>query len=173
MVAPAKADTPELVIIAAVAERNRVIGRGMDLPWRLPGDLKRFKRLTLGYPLLMGRKTFESVLHQFGGPLPGRRMVVLSTRGPLPDHPDLEVYPTLEDALGALEGEERVFIGGGGTIYEQCLPLADRMELTLVEGDYEGDAFFPPFEHLVGDVFEVDDVEQHPGYRFMTYRRKP
>jgi dihydrofolate reductase len=172
VVAPVKADTPELVIIAAVAERNRVIGRGMDLPWRLPGDLKRFKRLTLGYPLLMGRTTFESVLHQFGGPLPGRRMVVRSTRGPLPDYPGIEVYPSIEDALEALESEERVFIGGGGTVYEQCLHLADRMELTLVEGDHEGDAFFPPFEHLVGDVFEVADVVQHPGYRFVTYRRK-
>lgn len=164
---------PELVIIAAVAERNRVIGRGMDLPWRLPGDLKRFKRLTLGYPLLMGRRTFESVIHQFGGPLPGRRMVVLSTRGPLPDYPDIEVYPTLHAALAALAGEARVFIGGGGTVYEQCLLLADRMELTLVEGDYEGDALFPPFEHLVGTAFEVTAEERHPGYRFVTYRRKP
>ncbi len=163
---------PEIVLIAAVAEKNRVIGRGMDLPWRLPEDLKRFKRLTLGHPLVMGRKTFESVLHQFGGPLPKRRNVVVSTTGRWPEYPEVEVYGSLDDALAALADEPRIFIGGGGTIYQQCLPLADRLELTLVSGDFEGDAFFPPYEHLVGTVFEKTAEEPREGYRFVTYVRK-
>lgn len=162
---------PEIVLIAAVAEANRVIGRGMDLPWHLPGDLKRFKRLTLGHPLVMGRRTFESLVHQFGGPLPGRRNVVLTTRGPLPGYPDVETYASLPAALAALREAERIFIGGGGAVYAAALPLADRLELTLVEGHYEGDAFFPPYEHLLGTRFALVGEEPHDGYRFVTYRR--
>ena len=163
---------PEIVIIAAVAEKNRVIGREMDLPWHLPEDLKRFKRLTSGHPLLMGRRTYASILHQFGGPLPNRRNVVLTSKGALPEYPEAEVYPSAEAALAALGEEGRIFIGGGATLYAQFLRRADRMELTLVEGTYEGDTFFPPFEHLVGPVFEVAAEERHDGFRFVTYRRR-
>lgn len=162
---------PEIVLIAAVAEKNRVIGVDMDLPWHLPEDLKRFKRLTTGYPLLMGRRTFESILHQFGGPLPNRRNVVLTRRGEIPGHPGIETYASADEALEALAEEPVVFIGGGAALYEAFLPRADRLELTLVEGDYEGDTFFPPFEHLVGPVFEVTKEEQGGGYRFVTYER--
>lgn len=162
----------ELVLIAAVAEKNRVIGRGMDLPWHLPEDLKRFKRLTTGCALLMGRRTFESILHQFGRVLPDRRNVVLSSRGPIPEHPEVETYASVDEALAALEGEPVVFIGGGAAIYAQFLPRADRLELTLVEGDYEGDTFFPPFEHLVGTTFRVAAEERRDGYRFVTYVRR-
>jgi len=169
---PSHVRKPEIVLIAAVAEKNRVIGRGRDLPWRIPEDLKRFKRLTLGHPLVMGRKTFESVLHQFGGPLPKRRNVVVSRTMRRSEYPEVEVYGSLADALAALADSPVVFIGGGGTIYEQCLPFADRLELTLVSGDYEGDAFFPPFEHLVGTVFYVAAEEAREGYRFVTYVRK-
>ncbi len=164
--------TLELVIIAAVAEENRVIGKDKDLPWHLPEDLKRFKRLTTGYPLLMGRRTFESILHQFGGPLPNRRNVVLTSRGALPDHPEVETYASVEAALAALAGEARVFIGGGEAIYRQFLPRADRLELTLVEGRYEGDTHFPPFEHLIGPVFEKTEEAPRDGYRFVTFARK-
>ena len=161
----------KLVLIAAVAEKNRVIGRDKDLPWHLPEDLRRFKRLTTGYPLLMGRRTFESILHQFGGPLPKRRNVVLTGRGPFADYPAVETYASVDEAMAALAGEHVVFIGGGAAIYAQFLPLADRLELTLVEGDYEGDTFFPPFEHLIGTTFEVTHEEPRDGYRFVTYER--
>ncbi len=163
---------PEIVLIAALAERNRVIGQGMDLPWHLPEDLKRFKRLTLGRPIIMGSRTFRALLHQLGGPLPGRRCLVLSRKGSVEGHPEVEVYGSAQAALAALAGESLAFIGGGGGVYETFLPLADRMELTLVEGDYEGDVFFPPYEHLVGPVFEVAAEEQQPGFRFVTYRRR-
>jgi dihydrofolate reductase len=170
---PVKQDKPEIVIIAAVGAQNRVIGKEMDLPWHIPEDLKRFKQLTTGHALLMGRKTFESLLHQWGRPLPNRRNVVLTTRGEIPGHPQVEAYRTVEEALEACAGEDVVFIGGGAALYEQFLPLADRMELTLVEGEYEGDTYFPPYEHLIGTVYDVESDERRDGYRFVTYLRRP
>ncbi len=162
---------PELVIVAAVAEENRVIGQDRDLPWHIPEDLQHFKELTTGHPLLMGRRTFESVVHQFGGPLPGRRMVVLTTQGPIEEYPEIETYASIEAAMDALSDADRIFIGGGETIYEQFLPKADRLELTLVEGEYEGDTYFPRYESLVGEVFEETAVDQRDGFRFVTYER--
>lgn len=166
-------DRPEIVLIAALAEKNRVIGRQGRLPWHLPEDLQRFKRLTMGHPLLMGRKTFESLLKDFGGPLPGRRHLVLSRHRRYPDMANVEVYPDVSAALAAVGNVPRLFIAGGGEVYARFLPQADRLELTLVEGDYEGDTFFPPYEHLIGPVFEMVAVEQRPGFRFVTYRRRP
>jgi dihydrofolate reductase len=162
---------PEIVLIAAVAEDNRVIGKDKDLPWHIPEDLKRFKRLTTGHPLLMGRTTFESIVHQFGGPLPDRRLVVLTSRGALPDFPDVEAYASIDAAMNALADEDRVFIGGGEAVYEQFLPKADRLELTLVEGRYDGDTYFPEYEPLIGDVFEVTAEDTHDGFRFVTFER--
>ena len=162
---------PELVIIAAVAEENRVIGQEKDLPWHIPEDLQHFKNLTTGHPLLMGRRTFESVVHQFGGPLPDRRMVVLTSQGPFDEYPNIETYPSIDAAMNALADAETVFIGGGEAIYRQFLPRADRLELTLIEGSYEGDTYFPPFEHLVGDTFEETAVDERDGFRFVTYER--
>ncbi len=164
---------PEIVLIAALAEKNRVIGREGRLPWHLPEDLRRFKRLTMGHPLLMGRKTFESLLEQFGGPLPGRRHLVLSRTRTYPDLANVEVYPSVEAALAAVGTVPRLFIAGGANVYAQFLPRADRLELTLVEGNYEGDTFFPPYESLIGPIFEEVAVESHPGFRFVTYRRRP
>lgn len=172
---PAETDVvrerPEIVLIAAVAEKNRVIGRDKDLPWHIPQDLQHFKRLTTGHPLLMGRRTFESIVHQFGGPLPNRRMLVLTSRGRLEEYPDVETFGSIGEALAAVEPSDTLFIGGGGDVYAQLLPDADRLELTLVEGDYEGDTFFPEFEHLIGDVFVEVKVDEEEGYRFVTYAR--
>ncbi len=162
---------PEIVLIAAVAEKNRVIGKGLELPWHISEDLKHFKKHTLGKPLVMGRRTFESLVHQFGGPLKNRRNIVLSTRGPVEGFPEIETYPSAEALLEALKDEPVVYMGGGGGVYAHFLPLADRLEITLVEGDHEGDAFFPPFEHLIGREFEIEEEHPRDGYRFMTYRR--
>ena len=163
---------PEIVLIAAVAEANRVIVRDGDLPWHISEDLKRFKRLTLGHPLVMGRKTFESLVAQFGGPLPDRRNVVLTSRGPFEDYPDVETFTSIDAALAALQAHEIIFIGGGEGIYTQFLPMADRLELTLIEGRYEGDTYFPRFEHLVGPVFEITEEDRRDGFRFVTYVRR-
>lgn len=179
----------EIVVIAAVAEENRVIGDGMRLPWHIPPDLKRFKRLTTGHPLIMGRRTYESLLHQFGGPLPGRENAVLTRSAAaareLPESgPDVHIFPSLPAALVAYASREVVFIGGGASIYDAVLnppegaPLADRLELTMVEGSYGGDTFFPPFEHLLGDVYRLAWSEEHPpagsvpGFRFETWVRR-
>ncbi|HHP7237593.1 dihydrofolate reductase [Longibacter sp.] len=162
---------PDIILIAAVAEENRVIGRDLDLPWHLPEDLQRFKRLTTGYPLILGRKTFQSIVHQFGGPLPNRRMIVLTRKGLENDYDGVETYSSLDAALESVDGEQTVFIGGGEDIYRQFLPHADRLELTLVEGEWKGDTYFPEYEHLIGDVFEPVEVDKRDGFRFVTYER--
>jgi dihydrofolate reductase len=163
---------PELVLIAAVAEENRVIGNNKDLPWHIPEDLQHFKELTTGHALVMGRRTFESIVHQFGGPLPDRRMVVLTRQHTFDEYSGVETHASVDAAMEAVADEEVVFIGGGESIYRQFLPRADRLELTLVEGAYEGDTYFPPFEHLVGDVFAPTQVDERDGFRFVTYERR-
>ncbi|NND71417.1 MAG: dihydrofolate reductase [Rhodothermales bacterium] len=168
---PDKPSRPQIVVIAAVATRNRVIGDGLDLPWRIPEDLKRFKRLTLGHPMIMGRRTFDSLVEQFGGPLKGRRLLVLSSRGQMESFPQIEVFPSIAEALEAVRDDELVFIGGGGGVYEEFIPLADTLELTEVEGDYSGDTFFPPYEHLIGSEFEEVQREDRDGFSFVTYER--
>ena len=163
---------PEIILIAAVADENRVIGKEGELPWHLPEDLKRFKRLTSGHPLLMGRRTFASLTQHFEGePLPERRCVVLTSRGRLPEYPEVETYASIEEALDALSGVDHLFIGGGEDVYRQFLPMADRLELTLVEGHYEGDTYFPAYEHLIGRAFEKTKEDQRSGFRFVTYDR--
>ncbi len=164
---------PEIVIIAAVGAKDRVIGRGLHLPWHIPEDLKRFKRLTLGHPLLMGRRTFQSLVEQFGGPLPGRRNIVVSGSARYEAPEGIEVYDSVDAAMAAVAGAGRLFIGGGASIYRHFLPIADRMELTLVDGDHEGDVFFPAYEHLVGPVYEIRETEAHVGFRFVTFVRRP
>lgn len=172
-----KSEQPEIVIIAAIAEKNRVIGNGLDLPWRIPEDLRRFKRLTLGHPVLMGRRTFESLMHQFGGPLKGRPNLVLTRSQMDVDDEHVHVFPSLHKAIEAFSDREVLFVGGGASVYEAALPLADRMELTLVEGNFKGDTFFPPYEQLIGNYFELVEEDVHikhgdvPGFRFCTYRR--
>ncbi len=126
-------------LIVAVAD-NGVIGRGGELPWRLSSDLRRFKRLTFGHHLLVGRKTFESI----GRPLPGRQMVVLSrTEDYAPAQ--VAVVPSLEDGLELADsaGEEELFIGGGEQIYRLALARVERIYRTRVHAEVEGDAFFP------------------------------
>ncbi len=131
---------PRISLIAALA-RNRVIGREGALPWNLPEDLRRFKALTLGHPILMGRRTWESI----GRPLPGRRNVVI-TRQAGYTAPGAEVFHDLDAALAAVTGVPEVFVIGGGEVYAAALPIADRLHLTELHDDVEGDARFPPFD---------------------------
>ncbi len=133
---------PRLALIAAVAA-NGVIGSDNALPWRLPEDLKRFKALTLGHPVIMGRKTFESI----GRPLPGRRNLVI-TRNAGYRADGCEVLGSLEAALAACAGStDEVFVIGGAQIYAEALPLAQRLYLTEIRRDYPGDARFPDWSH--------------------------
>lgn len=129
--------TPAITLVVAVA-RNGVIGRGAALPWHLPDDLRRFKALTLGKPVIMGRRTFESI----GRPLPGRRNLVLArSAAPLPE--GVERVASLAEALARCAGVDEVCVIGGGEIFRLALPLADRIELTEVRADIEGDVHFP------------------------------
>lgn len=149
-------------MIAAVS-RNRVIGTDGKLPWHISEDLKRFKRLTTGHPVLMGRKTFESL----GKPLPNRRNVVLTSR----QIQGVETYSSLPMALDALKDEEKVFVIGGGDLYAQLLERADELHLTILDRDAEGDTFFPPYEHLIAAHFRQTYREEHDGYAFVDYVR--
>ena len=147
----------------AALDRNRVIGRDGKLPWHISEDLKRFKRLTKGHVVLMGRKTYESL----GKPLPDRRNVVVSSRA----IPDVESYRSLAEALRALKDENTVFIIGGGEVFRQALPIVDGLHLTIVDGEHEGDTFFPEYEHLIGTTFVITGKEVHEGYSFVDYMR--
>lgn len=128
---------PEIVLIAAVA-RNGTIGRDNELPWRLKADLQHFRALTLGHPILMGRKTWQSL----GRPLPGRRNLVVSRT---PDYraEGAECFADPAAAIAAAGEAQALFVIGGAQLYAQLLPLADRLELTEVKADVEGDAHFP------------------------------
>jgi dihydrofolate reductase len=129
-------------IIAAVAQ-NGVIGRGGKLPWHLSDDLRRFKQLTMGHMIVMGRRTWESI----NRPLPGRRMVVVSRQTDYHvDVPNIEVATSLDEALRIAEaaGDNEAFIIGGGELYRQALPRADRLYLTLVLANVDGDTYFHP-----------------------------
>ena len=152
----------KLAVIAAVG-RHRAIGSGGKLPWHISEDLKRFKRLTTGSAVLMGRKTWESI----GRPLPGRRNVVLSS-SPVTG---VETYASIEEALHALSSSERVFVIGGGNVYAQLLERADELYLTLVDREVEADTFFPPYEHLLGVVFREVAREPHGEFEFVDYVR--
>ncbi len=165
-------NNPDVILIAAVAENNLVIGDGLNLPWHIPEDLRRFKRLTLGKPLVMGRETYDAIIHQFGKPLGDRRTIVLTGNPDRPGLEGVETYTSIDDVMVALSEEPVIYIGGGGTVYEQFLPMATTLELTLVDGDHEGDTHFPRFEHLIDSTFELVFEARHPGFRFVTYRRK-
>jgi len=147
----------------AALDRNRVIGRDGKLPWHISEDLKRFKQLTKGHVVLMGRRTYESL----GKPLPDRRNVVLSS------HPieGVESYRSLPEALRALKDVDTVFIIGGGEVFRQALPIADGLHLTIVEGEHEGDTFFPDYEQLIGTTFVITRNENHEGYSFVDCTR--
>lgn len=129
-----------VVLVAAVA-RNGVIGAGGKLPWRLPEDLRHFKALTLGHPVIMGRKTWDSL----GAPLPDRENIVV-TRARGYDAPGAHVAASLEAALALCAGEPIAFVIGGGELYAAALPLADTLVLTEIGRDYAGDARFPAFD---------------------------
>ncbi|MEL7537275.1 MAG: dihydrofolate reductase [Pseudomonadota bacterium] len=158
-------------LIVAVAD-NGVIGRDNDLPWRLSADLKHFKRLTMGKPMIMGRRTFESI----GKPLPGRRSIVL-TRDAEWQHAGVDVYRNLDDAIGACVASavDECMVIGGASVYASALPHAARLYLTQVHADIDGDTFFPAI--AVSDWRETERETVAPSddtpfaYSFVTLER--
>jgi len=156
------------VSLIAAMSRNRAIGLDQGLPWYLPADLKRFKALTTGHTLIMGRKTFETLR----GPLPWRTTIVV-TRQPNYDPPGVIVARSIDEALAKAGGDE-VFIAGGEDVFRQTLDRADRLYLTLIDRDYPGDTFFPEFDESAWRLAEREDFpaeEQHPAFSFLVYER--
>ena len=142
-------EAPTISLIVAVSTNN-VIGRDGDLPWHLPDDLKNFKRLTTGKPIIMGRKTYESI----GKPLPNRKNIVM-TRKPGYEAPGCEVVATAEAALVAAAGADEVMIIGGSGVYDAFLPLSSRIYLTRVHANVDGDVHFPVLDDAVWEpVFQ-------------------
>jgi len=149
--------------------RNRVIGKDGALPWRLSADLKRFRALTMGHPIIMGRKTFDSI----GRALPGRRNIVIS-RDAQWAFDGVETANSLPAALAMVAGAEQAFVIGGEQIYRAALDQADRIELTLIEQDFEGDAWFPEIDPAVWTEVSNElhqDVDSGLNYRFIRLDR--
>ncbi len=151
-----------MITLVAAMGANRVIGADGGMPWHLPEDLKHFKAVTLGTTMIMGRRTFDSI----GRPLPGRRTIVV-TRDASWQHDGVDVAHSLDEAL-ALAGDAPVSIVGGGQIYAQALPLADRMELTFIDAEPHGDTVFPEWE---SSHWREIASEQREGFRFATLER--
>lgn len=163
-------------MIAAMA-KNRVIGNGDKIPWHIPEDFKYFKSQTLGKPIVMGRATFESIHAirgsdpHLGPALPKRKNIIITRQdGYVAD--DCIVCPSVDSAISTAKKYtdvvDEVMIIGGGTIYTQALPYADRLYITIVDGDYEGDVFFPEFDKSEWVQTSCDD---HDGYSFYIYDR--
>ena len=161
----------QLVMIAA-AGKNNELGKDNALLWHLPDDFKRFKRLTTGHAMIMGRKTFES----FPKPLVKRKHIIISrNKAYSVDHPDCIVVHTLEEAVKLLPEDDISFVIGGGDIYRQAIPYCDRIELTRVDGTFEADTYFPEIDP---HVWELEASETHLSderhafaFTYETYRR--
>ncbi|MDR0776084.1 MAG: dihydrofolate reductase [Azonexus sp.] len=161
---------PEIVLIAAIA-RNHVIGRDNQLLWNVPEDMAHFKALTQGHAVLMGRKTWESLPARFR-PLPGRRNIVVSRQIDYAA-PGAELAPSLDAALALMAGQKTVFVIGGADIYRQALTLADRLELTELDLEPEGDAWFPVWDHSQWreSARQTQRSKTGLGYAFVTWKR--
>ena len=159
--------TTRIYLVAAIA-RNGVIGANGKLPWHLPEDLKHFKNLTLGHPVIMGRRTWESL----GKPLPGRENIVIS-RSPGFEASGASVAASVEAAIALCTGEPVAFVIGGAQIYAAALPLADGLVLTEIQQDFEGDTRFPAWDR---DAWRVSQKETHTSangvrFDFVLYER--
>jgi len=157
---------PRIALIVARA-RNGVIGRDGGLPWKIPGELAHFKRTTMGHPIVMGRKTWESI----GRPLPGRRNVVVS-RSIDYAAPGAEVAGSLADALVLCADSGEVFVIGGAELYAQALPWADRAIITEIDADFDGDAHFPPLDPAQWREIARVPGPGEPPHAFVTYARQ-
>ncbi len=163
----------KISMIAAMA-KNRVIGNGDKIPWHISEDFKYFKAQTLDKPIVMGRATFESIHAMKGsdphsGPALSKRQNIIITRQDDYVAEDCVVCPSVESAVDVAKSHAKeVMVIGGGAVYTQALPFADRLYITIVDGDYEGDVFFPEFDKNEWSQTSCDD---HDGYSFYIYDR--
>ncbi len=159
-----------IIALMVAMGKNHVIGKDNQLPWHLPADLAHFKAITMGKPIVMGRKTFESI----GKPLPGRRNVVISRQNNR-TIPGCEVFQSIDEALRALSEHDEVMIIGGANIFEQTLSLANKLYVTVIEAEFDGDAFFPTWDEkqwkIISDVSHEPDAKNSYAYRFLELER--
>jgi dihydrofolate reductase len=160
-----------IALIAAVAGEKLVIGRQGDLPWHFSEDLKYFKEKTLGHPVLMGRKTYQSILKRLGKPLPGRRNIVLTRDQNFHDG-RIEILHDLAAVPKLVGKDEWLFVIGGEAIYRATIGMADALYLTYIRNDFAGDAFFPVFGKEWKIVEESHLDEKGVTLSFRTYQRK-
>jgi dihydrofolate reductase len=166
-------DKAKIAIVAAISKDRHALGKENGLLWHIPEDMRRFKELTGNHPVVMGRKTFESIVEILGKPLPGRENIVI-TRNPEYAYEGVTVVSSLEAGLtrAAELDQEEIHIGGGSEIYTQALPFVDRLYLTFVEDEPEADTFFPDFEHDF-EVVKEHEAKEYNGltYRWVDYKR--
>lgn len=161
-----------IAIIAALGAKTLALGKGEKLLWHLPDDMKRFKELTLGHPVIMGRKTWESLPERFR-PLPSRTNIVVTRQGDY-EATGATVAGSLEEAQTiamSAPGADEVFVIGGGELYTLALPFADRLYLTLVEADADADTFFPPYEQDF-KIISKENGAKFPPHHFQILERK-
>lgn len=155
-----------IISLIAAMSKNRVIGNGLEIPWKIKGEQKRFKDLTTDGVILMGRKTYDSI----GRPLPNRRNIVVSKS--INTIEGCEVYSSLQEAIENIKDVNELFVIGGGTIYGQALPYTNKIYLTVIDNEYKGDVFFPEFEK----DFNLCDIPKpiygDINYTYYTYIRK-
>ncbi len=157
------------VSIIVAASANNVIGKDGKLPWNIPEDLKHFKKITSGHPIVMGRTTYESLPIK---PLPNRRNIVL-THNPEYKADGAEVFLTMSSAFAAIKDQhEEIFIIGGGNLYRQSMQMADKIYLTRVHRDYEGDTYFPDIPSNFEEIHREDQQQHDPPFSFITYEKK-
>lgn len=165
---------PPIVVVVAMSRVDRGLGNQNKLLWHIPDDLKRFKQLTTGHPVIMGRKTFESIVSILGKPLPNRINIVVTRDGQY-THGGAVVAHSLAGAIAAAKRERplEIHIGGGAELYRQALPLVSRLQVTWIDDKQTADTFFPPFE----EEFEIEkthEPREHNGlrYQWIDYIRK-
>ncbi len=161
----------KVCIVVAVSAFDRAVGKDGKLLWHIPEDLKRFKRLTMGHPVIMGRKTFDSIVSYIGGPLPGRTNIVVTRSNLCID--GVLVCHSLEEAFTAAHAidTEEVHIGGGSDIYAQVLPYVDRLYLTVIHETKEADTFFPDYSEFTKEIEREEHRDHNPPYTWLTLER--
>lgn len=154
-----------MIAIIVAHDKNRVIGNKGNIPWKIPGEQKRFRQLTMGNAVIMGRKTYEEI----GRPLPGRLNIVVSSTAQFSGE-NLKTACSLEQAISMAEGKD-IFISGGRGLYARSVAIADVMYITEIDAEYEGDRFFPQFDESLWKKETVEVVHGSPSYRYLTYTR--
>ncbi|WP_027409773.1 type 3 dihydrofolate reductase [Anoxybacteroides tepidamans] len=161
-----------MISLIVAMDQNRIIGKDNKLPWHLPADLAYFKRVTMGHPIVMGRKTFESI----GRPLPGRDNIVLTRNRSFQPEGCIVIHSIDDIQKMAAERNDEIFVIGGAELFEAVLPVADRLYITKIEAQFPGDTFFPPFQEadwcLVSSEKGPKDEKNPYDYAFLVYERK-